>query len=52
MSYALDGGKSFVLNFEIGCGPFAVLHVQLLKRAAASFILFSFCVLMAIQLVA
>jgi hypothetical protein len=38
------------LHFEIGCDPVAVRHVQMLKRAAASFVLSLFCLLMAIQL--
>jgi len=36
------GENRLYLNFEIRCEPFAVLHVQLLKLAAASFILSSF----------
>jgi hypothetical protein len=44
------GENHLYLNFEIGCEPFIVLHVQLMKRAAASFILSSFGVMMDIQL--
>jgi hypothetical protein len=36
--------------YEIGCDPVAVRHVQMLKCAAASFVLSFFCLLMEIQL--
>jgi len=51
MSYALDGAKFSYMHYEICYVSVAVLHVQMLKRAAAPFILSSFCLLMAIQLV-
>jgi len=38
------------LHYEIGCVPIVMRHVQMLKRAAASFLLSAFCLLMAIQL--
>ena len=38
------------LHYEIGCLPIAVRHVQMLKRAATSFVLSSFGLLMAIRL--
>jgi hypothetical protein len=52
MFNALDGGgeRCMYLRYEIVCEPVALRHVQMLKGAATSFVLFLFGLLMAIQL--
>ena len=44
------GENCWYLHYEIDFLPVAVRHVQMLKREAASFVPFSFGLLMAIQL--
>jgi hypothetical protein len=50
MFNALDMGNFCYLRYEIWCDSVAVRHIQMMKRAAASFLLSLFCLLMAIQL--
>jgi len=43
--------NSYYLHYEFICDPVVLRHVQMMKRAAASFILSLFSLLIAIQLV-
>jgi len=45
------GENSCYLHYEIVCDPVALRHIQMLKRAAASFVLSLFSLLIALQLV-